>query len=308
MRKNKKYNANLDVYAYFDITGVNQDKLINELAKNGISIYQIRKFSVKKMRLAVKLNEIQKFFAITNNLCYNIKRVRFFGKTYPLYRLIQHFGVLFGALFLVISSYFLSGIIYSVEYVGTGAVLKREVQNFLDAKGVKKYSSFRDFDLEVLSDQILATSNKLSFARLKKDGNRLIVELVLAQTNDKESLGKDTAVYSSADGIIEDVKVYRGTALKKAGDKVTENELIVGGYTVIKEKTIEVNPIAYVSIICTASETYVSEHDNAENLATSFALGMHADKDIVSVSVEKTFHNELFVYIVNVNYRIQIYK
>ena len=308
MRKNKKFNADLDVYAYFDITGVNQDKLINELAKNGVSIYKARKFSVKKMRLGVKLNETKKFFAITNNLCYNIKRVKTFGKTYPLYKLAKHFGVVLGGLFFVISSYFLSGIIYSVEYVGTGAVLKREVQNFLEDKGVKKYSSFSDFDLDVLSDQILASSNKLSFARLKKSGNRLIVELVLAQTNDKESLGKDTAVYSSVSGIIEDIKVYRGTALKKAGDKVTENELIVGGYAIIKEKTIEVNPIAYVSIICTEVETFVSENDDAETHATSFALGVHADKDIVSTSIEKTFQNELFVYVVNVNYRIQIYK
>ena len=308
MRKNKKFNADLDVYAYFDITGVNQDKLINELAKNGINIYQIKKFSVKKMRLGIKLNETKKFFAITNNLCYNIRRVKTFGKMYPLYRLIKHVGVLLGALFFVISSHYLGGIIYSVEYVGTGAVLKREVQNFLEDKGVKKYSNFSDFDLDVLSSQILASSNKLSFARLKKSGNRLIVELVLAQTNDKESLGKDTAVYSSVSGIIEDIKVYRGTALKKAGDVVAENELIVGGYAIIKEQTIEVNPIAYVSIICTEVETLVSENDNAETQATTFALGLHADKDIVSVSVEKSEQDDLFVYTVNVNYRIQIYK
>ena len=308
MRKNSSFRADLDLYAYFEITGLNQDRLLNLLAKKDVKLYEIRKFSNKKMRLAIKMHEIEKFFAITRNLCYNIKRVKSGGKFYPVYRLSKRIGLTLGAIFFTVWLYFSSGFIYSVEYVGTGAVIKSEVTALLQSKGIGKYSKFSSIDLAVLSDEILAFSNKLSFAKCKKSGNRLIIELVLAQTNEKESLGKTSAIYSNVNGVIEDIKVYRGTAQKGIGDAVSLGELLVGGYAQIKDKTVEVSPIAYVSIICQKKERYESTSPNDFALAEEFARTMNADLDITTCAVDVIENNGVFVYEVTVSFRHQIYK
>ena len=58
----------------YKITGLNLDRLIDFAKKRGITLYNAKKFGNKRLIVSVSLKESKKFFAITKELCYNIKQ------------------------------------------------------------------------------------------------------------------------------------------------------------------------------------------------------------------------------------------
>ena len=100
---------------------------------------------------------------------------------------------------------------------------------------------------------------------------------------------------SDEDGVVESVKVYRGTAVVSVGDAVKKGDLLVGGYAVIKEQTVKVNLLATVTIIVEREFVYTSNSDGEEETALLFAE-QQVDKEIVSGSTEKQFDGSKYVY------------
>lgn len=308
MRKNRRDNVDLKVYSVYEVEGLNQDAFINTLAKKGVFLYNVKKYSDRKMILSVSIKENKKFFAITHNLCYNIKKIRYEGKNYPLYFLLKNSGLFFGALLLVFISFFANGFIFSIEISGSGKIVEREVREYLSEKGIGVFTKFSDLNLSELSDGILASNANLSFVNSKKSGNRLLIELVLSEGEQEKGLGKSEEIRSDYDGIIEELKVYRGTALKKVGDSVKKGELIVGGYAVVKENTVTVNPVAYYSVLSTLTKTYLFDKDNQEDFAYAYALSECGEEEIVSYSIDKSVVGNRFLYDVRLQTRHVVYK
>ena len=192
---------------------------------------------------------------------------------------------------------------FAVSYSGTGSVLKTEVEQYLVSRGVGVYSRFSDIDFAELEDGILASNNKLSFVSVKKDGNRLKVELVLSDKNTDVLTGEFNELRSSVSGTVERIKVYRGTAEVGVGDAVNQGDLLVGGYAVIKEERIDVNVIASVTIRTSSVFTYQSNKDCDEEKALLLAEEKLKDKEILDFSIQKTEDNGIFTYRTELSYR-----
>ena len=150
-------------------------------------------------------------------------------------------------------------------------------------------------DLNSLGDKILKSNPHLSFASCKKNGNRLEIELVLSKQSQGALGGNVYELFSDEDGVVEIVKVYRGTALVSVGDAVRKGDLLVGGYAVIKEQTVKVNLLATVTLIVEREFIYTSEKDGEEETARIFAE-QEIDKEIVSGTTEKEFNGNEYVY------------
>lgn len=308
MRKNKKSYADLGVYAVYEVKGLNQDRLINELSKNGIFLYNVKKYSNRNMRLSVSAAESKKFFAIADKMCYNIKKIHFEGKNYPFYFLIKNLGLFFGAAVFIFFALFANDFVFAIEICGSGKVLEREVRQYLCSEGIKTFTRFSEINLSALSDKILKSNDNLSFVGSTKNGNRLSIELVLAENSQKTQIGACDKIVSDYDGVIEEIKVYRGTAALSMGDKVKKGDTVVYGYVNIKEQTISVNPIAYVSILYEKTVQYVSDKDNQEQTAYIFALGESDTGYVQKYTVDKSFDGEKYIYNVKMSIRAKIYR
>ena len=75
MRKNKIGRKKLDLYVVYKVSGLNLDNLVNILKNKGIILYNIKKTDNKTLVVYVNYADAEKFFAITRELCYNIKKV-----------------------------------------------------------------------------------------------------------------------------------------------------------------------------------------------------------------------------------------
>ena len=73
MRKNKIDRKKLNLFIVYEISGYNLDNLVNILKNRGVALADIKKRDAKTLTVAVNYADNEKFFAITRDLCYNIK-------------------------------------------------------------------------------------------------------------------------------------------------------------------------------------------------------------------------------------------
>lgn len=304
MRKNNGVRTHLKnlYYAKFKVSGLNLDRLLNRFNKREIKVFNAVK-KEREMFFLVKAADEKKVFAICNELCYTVLKVKNCGKFYPLAKLYKSFGVALGLIFFITFSFLFNGVCTAIEFSGTGSVYEREVREYLTANGVREYTAFSSIDLEVLENNLLSYSDKFSFVSCEKIGNRLKINLVLANGKTGVQNGDITELRSDTDGVIEEIKVYRGTATVGVGDSVKKGDLLVGGYSIIKEEYVPINVLASVSII--AEKTFVISLDKEGRETEAIILAKEALGERETVSEKATCKkiNERYEYTVKLYLR-----
>ena len=116
MRKNKNCRENIALTCTYKVEGLNLDRFINHLKKQGVSLYNIKKMGNNRLIVTVSFNQSRKFFAIAKELCYNIKKVKENGKALPLLMLWRRVGIVVGAIIFSIACYFFNDFIYVFSF------------------------------------------------------------------------------------------------------------------------------------------------------------------------------------------------
>ena len=291
------------VFFVCEVNGLNQSRLLDKLKNANINVYNVKKSTDKSMIVWIKAQDYKNFFAISKEMCYNVKKLKTTGLFAPISYLIFNPGLIIGALiFLAINIYF-SGIIFSFSFEGSGKVEKRQITEYLYSQNVKPLTSFNNLDLKSLSDKILANNDNLSFAEVKKQGNRLIVYTVLAEGTKKPQQGPIYSLLSDVDGVVEEIKVYRGSAVVTQGQSIKKGDLLVDGYSVIKDKPITVNVIAKITVLAKYEFKYYSKNDKEENYALIFAEQSLGEKTITDRKITKTFDGKGYIYEIELYYK-----
>ncbi len=310
------------VYAVYYLSGVNLDRFVNHLVSRGVALFNVRKKGNKRLSFCVNLKENKKFFAIINKLWYNnknlsledgqsvaleggyqLKRLRTSGKLSFLYYLAKNVGLIIGGVIFVAVSTLASDLVFSVDFSGDGNANRARVQEYLTERGVVKYTRFSDLDLNALADGILADDSSLSFVSCSKRGNRLKIYLQSAKTPPTILDESVRQLVSNIDGVIEQIKVYRGSAVVKVGDVVKNGDLLVDGFVTAGETQLEVNVLAKVVIVCEREFEFVHQSNDAEQLAIAYAEQELGETEVVSTEVEKTSFENDTKYIVKLRYR-----
>lgn len=307
MRKDNDNSKDLGLYCVYEVYGLNTERFMNAVKKRGVTLYDIKKYSNKRLRLAVKFTESQKFFAIAEELCYNIKKVGEKGRAKQMFCLFSSLGLIIGAIAFILIAVLANDFILDINYYGSGKIYHREVQEYLSGKGVEEYKRFSDIDLAMIEDGILADNEHLSFASCTKHGNKLLIELVLSSEKVKGLNGNVYQMHSTENGVVESVKVYRGTAVVSVGDMVREGDLLVDGYAVIKDQTIKINVLASITLAVEKTYEYKLVGDDEQENAEIFALAEVGDEDIISTQVQKIPLEGEYLYKVTVKYRRVLY-
>lgn len=295
------------VYTVFKVTGLNQDRLINVVKKRGITLYDIKKQSNKQLIVSVSVKESKKFFAIAKELCYNVVRIKEKGLAKPFLQLMRSFSMAIGALVFSIVAFVCNDTVFAFSFSGSGSIYSADVERYLAGIGITPFVRFSSFDISKVEDGILANNKNLSFVALSKQGSKLNLELVLAESRVDVLRGDVYELLSPNDAVIESIKVYRGTAVVKKGDAVKKGDLLVGGYAIIKEQTVKINLLACVTLNVSVQYEYTSNREDDEQNAYIYALAQMGDRDVIDVKVEKQKIGSEFKYISTACYRKVIY-
>lgn len=305
MRKNKGLFDKLNgVYDVFCIEGLNQGSLLNLLKNRNITLFGVKKLSDKKMIIKVKISQSEKVFAITDNLCYNVKRIKRTGLFYPLYYLGKNVGIVIGCVLFVLVTAYTSNVIVDFKFTGSGKVLQGEIKRFLEKENVKKYSTFSEIDFKSLKNKLLTENDGLTFVEIYKDGNRLVVDSALKTGENLPERKPCSALYSDESGRVVEIKVYKGTALIKVGDIVNKGQLLVDGWTVIREEKISSTVHAKVMIEVTKRLRYENVCEIDDETAFLFATENENLNygQITNKKIEKIHTENKYVYSISYSY------
>ncbi len=310
MWKNKKHRTLLtSVKVTYEIVGLNQDNLISELKKRGFTLYQVKKFSNRVMRISVNLQESKNFFAITKNLCYNVKKVGTFGKGLPIYKLVKNLGLAVGAIVFLVLSVISNDFLFELKYSGSGSIYSRQVGEYLENRGITRFARFSSFELDKLEDDILAENPNLTFVSANKRGNTLELYLALKTNANDRVNGKRTELVSSCAGVVESIKIYRGRAVVAVGDSVKKGDLLVEGVVEIKEQAVQTGVLAYITVLNEQVFEYRLKRSDGKELALALAGEELSQKEIVdSVVTVKEISGKKgeYIYTVKATYRTVI--
>lgn len=301
MRKNKEYYKKLKIYDTYRVRGVNFGGLLNALSKGGVTVYGVRKTGNKEYILSVNFAQNKKFFAIAEDLCYtDIVKIRESGAHYGLLYLIRNAGILIGAIIFLVLSAIAGDMVFAVSYTGSGNVLRAQMQQYLKDSGVERFSRFSNMDLGRLSDGMLADNPQLTFVECFKRGNVLVVQSVISD-DAPLPISPAQSLVARVDGVIKDIKVYRGVPLVGVGDMVCAGDVLVSGKVIVKDLPMDVGVIARVTVTVTKEFIYRSQKSGEEQLAVMLAeemTGVMSEQYAVDVSIEQ----DVFIYTVIMTY------
>jgi len=142
-------------------------------------------------------------------------------------------GLIIGLLIFCISFYFISLHIWHIEIIGCNTVDELEIISFLEKNGIKIGTLKSDIDVAKIENNILYSTDKLSWMSINIKGTMAYVEIRENECKVKKlDTSKPSNIYASRDGVIRSVKTYMGYPVVKPGDTVTAGELLItGDYT-----------------------------------------------------------------------------
>ena len=293
-------------YTTFKVEGRNTSRLADSLKKRKFTLFDVKKGGEKSLYFTVQKKDAKKVFAISRELCYNIKKVKDGGFFYPFFLLFKNVGVMVGIILAVFLIVFSNDFIFSLSFSGSGAVYSQEVTRFLEQKGVNSFSRFSQIDLDRLGDEILENNPKLSFVSCKKQGNVLQIDMATLNSASSRFTGNVQTLVCDVNGVVESVKVYRGRTLKSVGESVCIGDVLADGLVTIKEQELKVNVIATYSIKAEYYYEYYSKNDNEEDIALIMAENSFS-QEIIEHKIQKIFENEQYCYKVTLYFRRVLY-
>lgn len=304
MRKNSLYKKAIAKYVYvrYKVEGVNPNLLINKLSKNGVFVYKVKRVSPKIMLLTIPSKDTEKFFAITGELCYNVKKIKLGGRFFPVIKFFSSVGIVAGIVFFLLFSVFSSDLIFKITYQGDGAEYYSAVNKYLNQSGIKKYSRFSQIDLNALSSSLVLNVPDISFAECTRRGGELKIYLVSSKLG-PPLVESDTPLVSTVNGIIVDLKVYRGKPLKSIGDTVKVGDVLVDRSIDLQGNELS-GVLAFVKISVEEKFEYFSLQDNKEEVAIVLAKESSKEKEglLEPLIVLKTPTDKGFLYVVTLKY------
>ncbi len=237
----------LSSFIEYEIFGRNFPLLLQKINLKNIPFKNLYK-TPNGNRITVEEQYAKDFEGILNQ-SWKYKIVVQKGKRAKVNQMIKSLGIYLGIIIFVVGAYLSNNLLLSIKYDGDYSYFYRDIEAVLDRNGVEKYSRFSSINCKELSEQIYAENPLICYSSVKKEGNFLVIEVKKSQNY---SYGIDTSLKelkSTVDGEILDLKVYRGTALKKVGDKVKKGEVIVSGQRVEEDKIYEGFVLASVTVL-----------------------------------------------------------
>lgn len=277
------------------VKGVNQSRFLTEMAKSGVMVKKVKKSADNIMTFIIKIKDREKVFAITDKMCYNVTKISPVGVYGAFSSAVKNLGVILGiTAFLLLSplpNFFISDIVIE----GNGSVYKQGIIDYLKDNGVEKYAPLLGKDFDELSNQMLIDRDEFSFVSIKKQGSLIIVTAILSEEEPNRLKGQTFDLYATIDGVIKEVKVYKGKALVKVGDAVKKGDLLVTGMVDINGVTVSSNVYATVTLSTQKTLEFYSNNKDFEGELSTYIKSEYGNN--AKYTITKKQEKNGFVYV-----------
>ena len=242
-----------------EVVGFNRPLLIKKLQKAQIKIKKVVILSAQSTLLTIPYKQLQKTFAICNNMCYTCSVRERAGLLCILKNLLKRVGLVLGAVVFAVASIFCNGKLFCLEISGLESVGEIEIAEYLKANGVNVGTQLSPDVCKRVQD-LLLKHDKIAGVTVSAKGNALIITVV--ETTPSQSRPQiKREIVSDCDGRVSKIVCRSGTAKVKVG------QIVKSGQTLIIGETFDQNG-EVLENVNVEGEVYIST-----TIAQSFAVG-----------------------------------
>lgn len=226
-------------YVIIDISGFSVERFLNLAAHKGIYLWDIdRTDKGITVKVSIKGFKMLKPFAKKTRCHIKIHGKQ--GLPFVAHKYRKRKILVVGILFFIITLYFLSSFIWSVEIVGNERIKKDDLKAYCVEVGLKPGAYKKKLDLREIEKSFMTKFKDISWISINITGTK--IKLELTEIIEKPQIidrTKPCDIVASKNGLIVSIVVNSGTPKVKQKDVVEEGDILVSGELIIGEEGAE---------------------------------------------------------------------
>lgn len=271
----------------FRICGLNQEKILNEIAKS-CPVFDIERIDKQNSTFQCSFFDKRKVEKILKDKRVQVVSVVDFGVAGWAKKMVCSYGLVAGLIVSAILYGVQSQYVLQYEFLGFETVEKSEVLTFLKENFSAKKSKLNTEEIEIaLADKF----DEISFVSCIVKGQTLVVN-IKEKLLPEEKYGTFKPLVASKNGRVTQINLVSGTLNVKVGDVVMAGDVLVEPYTIDTSgnlKKVEAEAEIFADVYNEASvdhyETMINIYRTGktkqENIITLFGLPIYTFKEDV---------------------------
>lgn len=220
-------------YVQFQIFGEFPERLLNQLAANGVAVWGLRRKG-KNLTACMSARNYLKIRQYRGKNRVRTRVTKRCGLPFVLRRYRLRVGFAAGLLLYIAALVFMSSFVWNVRVVGNESLTEQEVLAACEELGLYEGVPKRGLDAERLRTRLALQLDDIAWASVNIEGVRATVNIseVSGVKNDEP---EPCNLVALRDGVVTALEVTSGTIAVKVGQTVREGDLLVSGITEYKD-------------------------------------------------------------------------
>lgn len=216
-------------YIKVQVEGKNVHNYIKWLIKQKINIIKLNIIKYNILELIIEQKDYKQLNKYSKT--YKITILKKYGTLKILEEIKKNSFILVSILLAVISLYFLSNMIFSIDIIYNDKEVIKNIEKELKKYDIKKYKLKKDYIyLDKVKSEILKNNkDTLEWLEIVEDGTKYIVKLVERKKEEPIKEYEYQSVTTNKNAIITNIKALSGEKVKDINDYVKTDEIIVNG-------------------------------------------------------------------------------
>jgi similar to stage IV sporulation protein len=212
------------------ISGRGIERLINQLIRNGISVWNVKRYGTDTVILNLKLTDIKKLrFLVRESECKVTFQNRI-GVPFLYKRLLKNSGLVVGAFLFIFVILLLSNMVWRVEVNGANPATEHQIHKQLDKMGIKpgKLQFFVE-NVETIQRNLTNSIQVITWVGVELRGTTFHLQVVEKKQPEKpEELGPRNLI-AKKEAVITKLYVEKGQKLVDLHQHVQPGQILVSG-------------------------------------------------------------------------------
>ncbi|AZK46839.1 sporulation protein YqfD [Paenibacillus lentus] len=212
------------------VRGQHLEKLINELAKEGIEIWNVRSLPERKMEMDVHLDDYFSLRPLLKRTGCRMSVKHRIGMPFLLSRLWRRKIFIGGFAMFIATVFALSSLVWDIEVQGNDKISTEDVLLAAREEGIYPFQwIFRMPKQDKLSAELTRKLAGTSWVGVSRSGTRITIQVVEATRPKEEELYSPSHLISNSDAIITHIYAERGQLEAKKHDRVRKGQVLIAG-------------------------------------------------------------------------------
>lgn len=212
------------------ITGQGLERSINNLTRNGLFIWNVRRQGVQSITFKIKLNDVHKFRIYMRGSGCRVEFLQREGAPFFLKKMFKNSGLLIGACMFAIIILVLSNMIWGITINGADPATEYKIRKELDKIGIKtgKFQWFVD-NVEGIQRHLSNQIEEITWVGVELNGTTYHLQVVEKNEPEPPEYLSPQHLVAKKKAVIVDMFVEEGKEVVDIHDSVAEGQLLVSG-------------------------------------------------------------------------------